>query len=1187
MQAWLQRWREDARVAALVRALELAAPAGAPAEGAPVQAGSVWGAAQALLLATVRAALGRPVLAVVAGPEEQQDLLEDLAWFLAPPRAEPELDPPDAAAGQPLPSGRPAAPADLLCFPACEEPAGGACTPDLEAWGARLEVLRALGQRAGAQPGGPHAPGGPPPLVVASLAALAQPVPPPAALAAAELVLEVGCELPLEQLQSRLAAAGFERVPLAEAPGEWSRRGGIVDIVPLGAQPCRIELFGDEIDTIRSYDLESQRSVATHRRVVLPLWAPAAVGAPAAGPASGLLEHLPSRTVVVLLEPDRLRALAATLARGGSAPALSPEGVLAELARRAQLELAGLPFPAGPRVVDFGTRSVERASGTRMEEVVAGVRGLLAAGSRITVVAPRAAERRRLRELLGAIGGELEICAGSLSRGFEDPASGWALLSARELFRRPVARRPRAAGSAAARAATRPLDGLLDLQPGDLVVHLTHGIGRFLGLERIEDRDGKAQDYLKLQYAGDVVVYVPSTRIELVQRYVGTKGFKPRLSQIGTGGWQRKKERVRRAVLDMAAELLEIQARRALAGGMAHPVDPDWQEAFEAAFPFADTPDQAAASAAIRADLASPRPMDRLVCGDVGYGKTELAMRAAFQVAVAGRQVALLVPTTVLAEQHLATFRSRLAAFPVRVACLTRFCTGREERAILEALRQGEIDILIGTHRLLSADVRFRDLGLVIIDEEQRFGVADKERLKRLRATVDVLTLTATPIPRTLHMALLGIKDISALGTPPSGRLPIRTVIAREDAGLVREAILRELGREGQVYYVHNRVQTIARRAEELARLVPEARFAVVHGQMPGEQLEERMSAFVRGEVDVLVTTTIIESGLDIPRANTLIVERADRFGLAELHQLRGRVGRYTHQAWAYLLLPRHLPLREVAARRLKAIEEFNELGAGFRIAMRDLELRGAGNILGTTQSGHIAAVGYELYCRLLEQAVEELKRAGVAGGPAAEGADAQAERAAAAARRRRQRLAEELAAREAEPVEIELVLDAHLPASYIADLRLKLEAYRRLAAARTFEQVRAAAAELRDRYGPLPEPARTLVRVHLLRVACERLGVRRVAAEGKVAVLALRGEDTALRARLERSGARALWPEPGVCYLLVSERPAPPPEQVLAVLLRELGGIGEQQLGCEPAPAGRRARRAAAGSACLAAGPE
>jgi transcription-repair coupling factor (superfamily II helicase) len=580
---------------------------------------------------------------------------------------------------------------------------------------------------------------------------------------------------------------------------------------------------------------------------------------------------------------------------------------------------------------------------------------------------------------------------------------------------------------------TRPIASLLEIEKGDLVVHLSHGIGRFVGIQR-----RGPQEFMVLRYAGGARLFVPACSLDLVQKYAGGTGKPPALSTLGGESWNAAKLRAQKAVEKLARELLQVQAVREMELGTAFPPDAEWQRAFEASFPYEETDDQIDVARRVADDMHAPRPMDRLLCGDVGYGKTELAMRAAFRAATANKQVAVLVPTTVLAQQHFQTFRDRMADYPLRVDVLSRFRSKAEQKIVLQEAAEGRIDILIGTHRLLQPDVRFRDLGLLIIDEEQRFGVEQKEFLKRLRATVDVLTLTATPIPRTLHMALLGIRDVSTLSTPPQDRIAIRTEVAPFDEDRIRGSILAELERGGQVYFVHNRVQSIDAMARRLRMLVPEASFAVGHGQMDEGELEKTMLRFLAREVDVLVCTTIIESGLDIPNVNTILINQADTFGLADLHQLRGRVGRYNVPAACHLLLPDNRPVLAPARKRLKAIEEYSELGAGFKIAVRDLEIRGVGNLLGREQHGHIAAVGYDLYCRLLEKSVKRMRNEPVA-----------------------------------EPLEthVDLGRESHIPEAHLPDLRARLDAYRRLTACRSEEELAEAEREMRDRFGPPPEP--------------------------------------------------------------------------------------------------------------------
>jgi len=600
---------------------------------------------------------------------------------------------------------------------------------------------------------------------------------------------------------------------------------------------------------------------------------------------------------------------------------------------------------------------------------------------------------------------------------------------------------------------SRAIDSFLDLAEGDLVVHLAHGIARFRGM-RVLDKSGRTEEHLILEFREGLRVYVPASKIELVQKYIGGAKTDPELSKVGGTSWQNKKDKVQAAVLDLASEMVELQAMRESKPGIVYPPDTEWQSEFEAAFPYEETPDQLTTLGEIKRDMERSRPMDRLVCGDVGYGKTELAIRAAFKAIDNGQQVAVLVPTTVLAEQHFRTFSQRLAEYPFVVECISRFKTHGQQKRTLERLGQGGVDVIIGTHRLISADVHFKELGLVVIDEEQRFGVEHKERLKHLRQTVDVLTLTATPIPRTLHLSLLGIRDISNLETPPKDRLAIETRIVRFDPQLVRHAILREMNRDGQIYFVHNRVYNIKDIADKLRQIVPEARIVIGHGQMHEHELEEAMVKFVRREADILVATTIIESGLDIPNVNTIFINQADNYGLADLHQLRGRVGRFKHRAYAYMLIDSDKSIAPQAAKRLKAIEEFTELGAGFKIAMRDLEIRGAGNILGTQQSGHIAAVGYELYCQLLENAVRQMKQ---------------------------QPLKTPL------EVNIDLPWPAFLPRDYVPGQKLKIEVYRRLSRIRRMARLDDFRQELRDRFGPLPDAAEWLVRLAELRLLATR----------------------------------------------------------------------------------------------------
>jgi len=622
--------------------------------------------------------------------------------------------------------------------------------------------------------------------------------------------------------------------------------------------------------------------------------------------------------------------------------------------------------------------------------------------------------------------------------------------------------------------AGRAMDTFLDFEPGDYVVHADHGIARYVGLQMLKPRDlpvqlqglrtrreSEPEEYLTLEFAAKARLHVPATQVDKVQKYIGGCHGKPPLSTLGGQKWRNQKDRVADSVRDLAGELMRVRAAREHLPGISYPADTAWQREFEEEFPYEETPDQLAAIGEIKKDMTRPRPMDRLLCGDVGFGKTELAIRAAFKAAEYGKQVAVLVPTTVLAEQHERTFRARFAGYPFKVESISRFKTDQEIKATLEALKRGHIDVIIGTHRLLSQDVQFADLGLVVIDEEQRFGVEHKEALLRLRLTVDVLTLSATPIPRTLHMAMLGIRDISSLTTAPTDRRAIVTEVIPFNAIRVRQAIERELAREGQVYYVHNRVGDIRTKADDIQKLVPDARIVVGHGQMNPHELEAVMLKFIRREADILVATTIIESGIDIATANTMIIDDADRFGLADLHQLRGRVGRSKHRAYCYLLLPADRVVKEVAQKRLKAIEQYSMLGAGFKIAMRDLEIRGAGNILGAEQSGHIALVGYEMYCRILEDAVRELSQ--------------------------------QKPVRTVSTTSVEIGVSGSIPKSYIPSDGRRLEAYRRIATASDGAMVRKALADLTDAYGSPPSPTMRLFELAELRVACAGLNVHTV----------------------------------------------------------------------------------------------
>ncbi|MCI0335470.1 MAG: transcription-repair coupling factor, partial [Planctomycetes bacterium] len=777
---------------------------------------------------------------------------------------------------------------------------------------------------------------------------------------------------------------------------------------------------------------------------------------------------------------------------------------LEEIYKFPSVTASGVPSGSVEATAHLAFESVERFSGE-----ISKVRDELdkvSEGHGVFIVCETAGEVERLQELfkrnVAAAGSAAEgatgeppvatqFVVGHLEAGFRIVPQRVVLVSAAELFQRQdLARTTR-------RRQARAIDSFLELREGDLVVHVAHGIGRYRGL-RLLEQEGRAEEHLELDYQGGTKIYVPSAKIELVQKYVGGTRGRPVLAHIGGKAWVRQKEAAQRAVTDLAAEMIELQAARDSRPGIAFPPDTEWQREFDAAFPYQETPDQLTAIDDIKRDMQAARPMDRLLCGDVGFGKTELAIRAAFKAIDAGYQVAVLVPTTVLAEQHRRTFAARMSEFPFEIASISRFNSAKAQREIIEGASSGQLDILIGTHRIASPDVRFANLGLLIIDEEQRFGVEIKERLKALRSTVDVLTMTATPIPRTLHMSLLGVRAISNLETPPADRLAVETRVTRFTSELVRHAIVRELNRGGQIYFVHNRINDIHGVVERLAEIVPEARIDIGHGQMPEHQLEDVMLRFVRGETDILLSTTIVESGLDIPNANTMFIDDADRYGLADLHQLRGRVGRYKHRAYCYLLVDENRHLSPEAARRLRAIEEFSQMGAGFALAMRDLELRGAGNILGTQQSGHIATVGYEMYCALLERAVRQLKK---------------------------------LPPRESVDVNIDLPGEAYLPRNYVPDMRAKIDLYRRLARLTTEASVDDFGSELSDRFGPLPPLVEHLLELARLRIWAHRWGVREIRIENQYIVLHYTSREK-LNRLLTRSAGRLRVADAASAYL-------------------------------------------------------
>ncbi len=937
---------------------------------------------------------------------------------------------------------------ELQRFPAWESEPGEQVVHD-EIHAERLRVIKRL------------AAGRPPALIATNIQSLLQPVPTPAYLAEQTRLLEAGETVDPEGLARWLSQHGFHGTPAVELPGEFSIRGGIVDVfAPEWRAPVRIEFFGDQVESLRTFDVQSQRSRQALQRIDMTLIEPVC------RETTHLMDYIPDTSWVMLEEPRMLYDEGQTyLERLDETGAFY--GVQETFRRAGRFPCAhadSLAQAAGDAVCNLPIESVERFSGE-----IGRVRSELDAigeGHNVFLVCATEAETQRLGEILASsrlsAEGRLAFARGRLSQGFRYVTEQTVVLSGAELFQRSELVRT------SRRHVGRSIDSFLALREGDLVVHLAHGIGRYRGMVLLEGKQ-QAEEHLELEFHGGTKIYVPASKIDLVQKYVGGTRSRPALARIGGRAWGRQKAAAEKAALDLATEMIEVEATRAARPGLQFPDDSDWQTEFDASFPYAETTDQLEAIRAIKADMQTPRPMDRLLCGDVGFGKTELAVRAAFKAVDAGYQVAVLVPTTILAEQHRRTFGDRMSEFPVQIATLSRFCTRRRQSEIVESLANGAIDVVIGTHRLAGSDVRFHNLGLVIIDEEQRFGVEIKERLKSYRKMVDVLTMTATPIPRTLHLALLGVRSISNLETPPDDRYAVETRVIRWSDDMIRHAVLRELNRDGQIFFVHNRVQDIDAVAHRLKRIVPEARIEIGHGQMPEHQLEEVMLGFIDRRFDLLLSTTIVESGLDIANANTIFVDEADRYGLADLHQLRGRVGRYKHRAYCYLMIDQAKHISPDAARRLRAIEEFSEMGAGFAIATRDLELRGAGNILGTQQSGHISNVGYELYCTLLDRAVRTLRR---------------------------------LPLEEAVDVHVDLPGRAYLPPQYVPDQRTKIDLYRRVSRLTSEEKLADLVEELQDRFGPLPEPAERLVVAARLRIRAHRAGIASLHLEDRYVVV-------------------------------------------------------------------------------------
>ncbi|HDQ46263.1 MAG TPA: transcription-repair coupling factor [bacterium] len=914
--------------------------------------------------------------------------------------------------------------------------------------GRQMDVLRAFS--AGARC-----------LVVTTPGGVIQPLPTPDNLRAAEIRLMPGARFDFMKLVERLTDYGYSREPVAERPGEISIRGGIFDIFPYtGEPPQRIEFFGNEIETIRAFDAETQMSTGPSPGFdVLPV--PSEWGADRS---SHLLGY-PRTPLVFLDEPERY--FTGLKSRDTEDPAKEEkENRFFSLVRSHTL-ISHRMF-SSPKDQDFGGRPVKK-TGRTVQEIRDLLHGL-GARNRIFLVCEQEAQTARLRETLeldDQTFSNLSVDVVPLREGFDLPDLGVTVYTDRELFNYPgrLRRKPKFREGV-------PIRELSALSPGDYMVHIDYGIGRFAGLKKIEV-NGSERECLSLAYQDGDALYVPVDKMERVQKYSGRDGVTPELTKLGTQKWETIKSRTKGSIKDMARDLIAIYAARETLPGHAFQPDTPWENELLASFAYEDTPDQNRATEEVKADMERPRPMDRLICGDVGYGKTEVAVRAAFKAVAGGKQAAVLVPTTVLAQQHHNTFSERLARFPVHVEMLSRFRNPAHQKRIVEKLKTGAVDIVIGTHRLLSGDIVFKDLGLLIIDEEHRFGVRHKEAIKALRMNVDVLALSATPIPRTLQLSLIHIRDMSLITTPPRDRLPIHTEVLPFDESVVAEAILREMARGGQVFFVHNRIESIHAAAEMLRRIVPGLRVGVAHGRMNAHELERVMVDFVDRKYDCLATTMIIESGIDMPHVNTLLVNRADRMGLAQLYQLRGRVGRSDQRAYAYLFTPPFGQLSPESIKRLRTIEEFTELGSGFQIAMRDLEIRGAGNLLGTRQSGFMDAVGFDLYTRLVREAVDEVKAEAESAEPVQSPAQTECS--------------------------VDLSAAAFLPDDYVHDENLRVNLYRRLAAFTTPSDVDRFEDELRDRFGPVPPEAYTLLEVSRLRLEGQSRGVKRLMIDRKV----------------------------------------------------------------------------------------
>ncbi len=931
--------------------------------------------------------------------------------------------------------------------------------------GQRMNVLRVLLEKEE----------GHPVTIITTMEAFLDGLPEPEEVRSRRIMLENGQVLDFSALQEELSAMGYERESQVEGPGQFAVRGGILDVFPLTEElPVRVELWGDEVDSIRSFDAETQRSVENLDSAVIY---PASENLDSGRESVSFLDYFPmDKTLLFLDEPARLQEEAeaveeeyfhsresreeAGVSEAEDLKIFETRDVIIQMNRFCSIGFTTLETKCGlfkvRQTYSIQAKSVNPYNNS-FELLTRDLKRLKRSGYRVVLLSGSRTRAKRLAEDLRDYDlrsfyseemdrtvepGEIMVSYGYVAEGYEYPMLKFTVISETDIFGKKKKKKRRKAYEG------QKIQDFAELKPGDYVVHENHGLGIYRGIEKMEV-DKVTKDYMKISYADNGVLYIPVGQMNLIQKYAGADAKKPKLNKLGTAQWGRTKSQVKKAVQAVAQDLVDLYAVRQQSDGFVYGPDTVWQKEFEEMFPFEETEDQIQAIEDTKRDMESTKIMDRLICGDVGYGKTEIAIRAAFKAVQEGKQVVYLVPTTILAQQHYNTFVQRLKDFPVRIDLLCRFRSSYQQKKTVEDLKKGLVDIVIGTHRVLSKDVGFKDLGLLIIDEEQRFGVTHKEKIKKLRENIDVLTLTATPIPRTLHMSLIGIRDMSVLEEAPMDRMPIQTYVMEYNDEMVREAIERELSRGGQVYYVYNRVSDIADVAGRIQKLVPDANVSFAHGQMNERQLEDIMYDFINGDIDVLVSTTIIETGLDIPNANTMIIQDADRFGLSQLYQLRGRVGRSNRMAYAFLLYRRDKLLKEVAEKRLAAIREFTDLGSGIKIAMRDLEIRGAGNLLGEAQSGHMEAVGYDLYCKMLNEAVLQLKGGG-----------------------------EE----EIYTTTIDINIDAYIPDSYIKNEYQKLDVYKRIAAIETEEEMDDMTEELIDRFGDIPRKVQQLLHIAALK---------------------------------------------------------------------------------------------------------